>query len=588
MDLGWLSATARAVARSTSWDSAARTVSSVWEGSITWSQVTEAVERVRAGHTPVVDLRGVRLGSAGAAAVSAALRECTTMMDLRLDSNDLDDTAAVLIAEALAARRGHPLVRLTASDNRLSGDGVSGLVVACGAGLAALHVSMNALGNEGASQVARVVGTWLRELHLSACGIGPAAALVIRDHLLPRAQRLLELDLSNNPLQSEGVVAVCTGARRCLSLRMLSLVNCEVDASAGVALGSLLSHRPSSLTNVRLSRNPSFGDEGLAKLVRTLTRAESTASRQPRPPPDRTLRRLELGHCGLTEDCSDDLATLVRPSSLPRLQRLRLDGNENLTGDALTRMGAMLASEGASLTSLDLEQDLPASRLSVASIALLFSCVSLRELCVDGCRLGSNLAVAVTSSPSRSMRSLSARRNDLSDADCESLAHWMATSTALRDLTLADNDIGADGTAALARALVQSPSLRVLSLAGNHVGDGGAAELAAALPRNTSLHVLDLYGSGVAFGGAMLLCRGLSECSGLQLLDITVTDDYDSGFSWRDAFTLEHLLKDNRVCEVRGITARRTVAWRSARRARRAQVVTWVVAVRSRQRCRRG
>ncbi|KAJ3293813.1 Leucine-rich repeat-containing protein 71 [Borealophlyctis nickersoniae] len=87
-----------------------------------------------------------------------------------------------------------------------------------------------------------------------------------------------------------------------------------------------------------------------------------------------------------------------------------------------------------------------------------------------------------------SLKSLSLRANNITDAGAKALAAALKTNRVLTSLSLWDNRVGKEGAEAVAEALRVNATLGCLSLGRNSVGDEGAVAFAKVLSNYALLH----------------------------------------------------------------------------------------------------
>ncbi|KAF7239917.1 Leucine-rich repeat-containing protein 74B [Varanus komodoensis] len=161
-----------------------------------------------------VDLSENRVGVKGAKALSAMLRENTTLISLDLSGNELSDHAARDLADALLTNNKMEFLNL--SHNMLgepSGE-VLGAAVAENVGLKELNLSWNCFRGQGAVAVAKGLGAniFLRVLDLSYNGFGNSGAAALGEAL--KVNNVLEeLHMARNPIQNDGCVGILKAVR---------------------------------------------------------------------------------------------------------------------------------------------------------------------------------------------------------------------------------------------------------------------------------------------------------------------------------------------------------------------------------------
>ena len=188
--------------------------------------VASWVERLKANDaslTSVTVFRGRLFGPDEAAAVSAALRTNTHLLELYASGHAMDAATAATLAEALTEN--------TTLQSLCVGDDAFG-----DAGLAAL-----------APGVAK--STSLRSLDLENKGIGDAGAAALGDALATARSgghpSLRAINLSRNAaLGPEGLAAVCAGAKTLANLQKLILRDLNASGVAADAVAELVASAP--------------------------------------------------------------------------------------------------------------------------------------------------------------------------------------------------------------------------------------------------------------------------------------------------------------------------------------------------------
>lgn len=149
----------------------------------------------------------------------------------------------------------------------------------------------------------------LKELDVSNAALRPDAVASLK-LALKNAKDLHELDLSDNPLGLEGVLALDLSLwpkLQVLELANVGLAGRMEMAPLGEALGKL-----EDLEELSLADNAKLGDQGLSALAPALRGCTR-------------LRRLDLGNTGLTSASLPVLQQLL--AGLPRLEQLNISTN---------------------------------------------------------------------------------------------------------------------------------------------------------------------------------------------------------------------------------------------------------------------
>ena len=183
-----------------------------------------------------LDLSFNTFGSAEMDALVGMFSQCTLLMTLNFDGNDMDHVTDgdLTLAQALS-----PLASLTNLDlqfNRLGGLEHMGVVLGRCVGLRYLNLSEAMIHDSGATTLARVLGTCaeMRVLHLSTNWIGLAGAEALAG-ALGRCENLVGLNMSNNVIRERGAEALGAVVGR---IKHLSLSNCGIGARGVGALST--------------------------------------------------------------------------------------------------------------------------------------------------------------------------------------------------------------------------------------------------------------------------------------------------------------------------------------------------------------
>ena len=224
-----------------------------------------------------LDLSFNTFGSAEMDALVGMFSQCTLLMTLNFDGNDMDHVTDgdLTLAQALS-----PLASLTNLDlqfNRLGGLEHMGVVLGRCVGLRYLNLSEAMIHDSGATTLARVLGTCaeMRVLHLSTNWIGLSGAEALAG-ALGRCENLVGLNMSNNIIRERGAEALGAVAGR---IKHLSLSNCGIGARGVGALSKTFSENGvdvdgeaanwQALASLSISSN-ALGARGMHGVVRVL------------------------------------------------------------------------------------------------------------------------------------------------------------------------------------------------------------------------------------------------------------------------------------------------------------------------------
>ncbi|KAG7477169.1 hypothetical protein MATL_G00091280, partial [Megalops atlanticus] len=154
-----------------------------------------------------------------------------------------------------------------------------------------------------------------RKAVLDSCFLTEESLDTVASALQSVPSHLIQLDLSYNNLRDSGVHLLCAGLKNpnC-KLQRLELSGCQVTDRGCVPLASALRSNPSHLRELDLSYNQ-LGDSGVRALCAGL---QDCCCK---------LETLILRECNLTEECCDDLASVLH-SPHSELRDLELRDNE--------------------------------------------------------------------------------------------------------------------------------------------------------------------------------------------------------------------------------------------------------------------
>ncbi|XP_013365205.1 PREDICTED: NACHT, LRR and PYD domains-containing protein 3 isoform X3 [Chinchilla lanigera] len=291
----------------------------------------EAFVRRAMGHFPKIE---VNLSTRMDHVVSSfCIRNCRSVQTLSLGfqhnspKEEEEEEVEEGMGPPVAGARRSPTCYLTPSSCR-------GLFSALSAAraLTELDLSDNILGDLGMCvlcETLRSPGCSIRKLWLGRCGLSHQCCSDLSS-VLSSSRKLVELDLSDNPLGDFGACLLCQGlAYPGCALGKLCLVNSGLTSVGCSALASVLK-TTRSLTHLYLRGN-ALGNAGLKLLCEGLLH------------PSCKLQMLELDNCSLTSHSCWDLSTVVTSSR--SLRKLSLSNND--LGDLGVMMLCEVLRQGA-------------------------------------------------------------------------------------------------------------------------------------------------------------------------------------------------------------------------------------------------
>jgi uncharacterized protein (TIGR02996 family) len=316
----------------------------------------------------------------------------------------------------------------------------------------------------------------LTALDLNHNHLGPELAETLVQ--LPNLPHLSELCLWQNELGEEGLRNLAKqGVFQ--RLRSIDLSNNQLSSGSLLYLDPLLSLNPLDCLDLR--GNP-IGDDGVLVLVSN--------------PVPTNLRKLFLGHCGLTDTAASSL--VGNGCALASLRLLWLNSNQ------IGLSGVTILADSQNLPSLE-ELSLASNPLGPAGASILARSLLWQQLAIldlSECSLGDEGVTSLAFSDSKSLHSLDLTENGIGPDGAVALASGPLLA-GLKSLTLDGNRINDAGVVALAESSLAS-GLRTLHLEDNYITDLGAVTLANS-PHLNQVRSLKLNRNAIRRGGQAAL-----------------------------------------------------------------------------------
>ncbi|CAL8393301.1 unnamed protein product [Gadus morhua 'NCC'] len=200
-------------------------------------------------------LNQCNLTASSCEALRSAL-SCSTLTELDLSHNSLQDSGAeVLFGEMRSPRCKLEVLRLSGCLLTQQSCGALALALTSSTSLRELDLSINDLEDSGLQQISPGLAR-LHKLSMSQCSLSHACCEGLSSALSQPHSALRELDLSNNHLQDQGVKLLSSGLQSVsCQLRILRLSGCGVSGEGCDSLAHVLTCKQSKLAELDLSYN---------------------------------------------------------------------------------------------------------------------------------------------------------------------------------------------------------------------------------------------------------------------------------------------------------------------------------------------
>ncbi|KAJ0393984.1 hypothetical protein P43SY_007499 [Pythium insidiosum] len=441
-----------------------------------------------------LDLAHNRMTDAGLELLRVALENNETLVWLDVSWNQLSTRAVLALLESL--RENFVLRGLAVHGRDLDDDAFclnieSKYALALAASLRQANPSLAsiALTSEAATlPIDKLKDS--RWLPLAGKQLVEVDALVIAG-LLPLNDRLLRLDLSNNPgIERWAVLELLKSMRYCKTLRHVNLANTGLYEEVAELVGELVAANDTLETIVMHETELHVQQLRGHEPVDTLSLQVATSHFLDRWILTRclALNRVtqELNALRLPEPTRDALSGRVTPVSI------------NVSGRALALYEVTFLAKK------------------------VFHHLHVARLAMNGCTIDSvgGVALADALRNHSSVETLELENNALGASGGRAMAECVQFNASLTFLNLSWNRLGNDGVAGLASALPRNVRLLRLDLRGNELSTAGIQAISAGLRGNACLQELYLRWNTICPAGAEALAQALAGNQSLRVLDV--------------------------------------------------------------------
>ena len=384
-------------------------------------------------------------------------------------------------------------------------------------------ISFNDIGDTGAKAIAEAIphfSTYLDLLDLSCNKIGDIGAIAIAEAI--KKVRYCTCYIWNYRITEHGMEVLRTNSD---DKNRRFVTECTIyvgDIQVLLVLVSKLKETPHLYKQLTVRLNPSriasrsllqesynvF--ELLAKGIKHCT----------------GLQLLDLQYSSIGQ--YNGVRPLIASLKCNNLHTLQLSGN-NICDDGAKALAQILR-HCKSLHTLQLEHNYISGDGAKALADNLKHC-NTSNIRLDGSNVGGDGATAIAKMRKRcsNLRILQLGGNQFGDFGAKALAEGLKHCSNLHTLQLGCNHIGADGVKALAKSLKYCGNLHTLELDCNGIADSSVIPLAENLKHCRNLHILNLMNNYISDNGAKALAKSLKYCSNLHTLNLMNNYISDNG-----------------------------------------------------------
>ncbi|XP_050959298.1 LOW QUALITY PROTEIN: NACHT, LRR and PYD domains-containing protein 12-like [Labeo rohita] len=472
-------------------------------------------------HLEILRLNDCGLTDKSCSALATVLGSDTSLKELNMSNNNLQDSGVKLLCTGLENMKCH-LEILRLSDCSITEEGYKALASALRSNpshLIELDLTGNDPGQSGVKELSDLLQDPNCQLKILRF-LGPAAdeacqyvtGIVGKNLLLLR-----ELNLSEHKLGDTRVnqIAALLQDKHC-QLNTLMLRDCGLTEESCSGLATVLRSN-SSLKELDMSNN-NLQDSGVKKLQ---TGLENTKC---------TLEKLRLSDCSITEEGYKALASALR-SNPSHLIELDLTGNDP-GQSGVKELNDLLQDPNCQLKTLRFLGPAADEACQYVTGIVGKNLLLLRELNLIGHELGDtrvNQIAALLQDKHCQLNTLKLNDCGLTDKSCSALATVLGSDTSLKELNMSNNNLQDSGVKLCHGLENMKCHLEILRLNDCGLTDKSCSALATVLGSDTSLKELNMSNNNLQDSGVKLLCHGLENMKCrleiLRLSDCSITEE---------------------------------------------------------------
>ena len=322
--------------------------------------------------------------------------------------------------------------------------------------------------------------------------------------LLLHNNRLQELYLGRNNLQTIGTIKVVNILRNVSNLTVFSIPNNNISEEAADDIATILSHN-AKLQKLQLGGN-NLQSLGAIKIMKGLQKVL-------------TLTKLGMSNNNICEEAAGDIAAVLSHNT--KLQELYLGGN-NLQSSGIMKIAKGLHNI-SKLTIFSIPKNNIGKEAASDIAAVLSHNTKLQRFELGGNNLQSSGAAMIAKGlqNSTNLTKFGISKNDISEEAADYVAMVLSHNTKLQELYLGENNLQSTGTVKIAKGLHNLQHLTIFYIYNNNISEEAADYIATILSYNSKLQELHLGKNNLQSEGAIKIANGLQNVFDLTTLGIS-------------------------------------------------------------------
>ena len=330
-------------------------------------------------------------------------------------------------------------------------------------------------------------------------------------HVLPLNMKLIELDLSNNNLYSEGVIKIFSEMNTSTLIK-LSISNNNITDQAADTIATFIS-RNTELKELDLSHN-NLKSEGALKVAKANII---------------NLTNFNVSHNSITQLAAKDIAIFLSYNTKLKV----LDFSVNDIHESGCTIIFEVLQNISMLTSLSISDCSVISNAANKLATFLLYNTNLQELILSHNKLSTSDTVKIFKGMKNisNLEMINISHNMITDEASDSIATVLSHNNNLQILNMSFNCLKSKGCIKVFSGMKNILHLRKLDISSNSINYEATDSIAAVLSQNTKLEELDISYNDLQTLGAVTIFEGIKQTSTLTKLNIAhnmITSDSEA------------------------------------------------------------